>query len=118
MELLISWLVLTLAIWVTAEILPGVHVKSFGSTFAVAAIYGVLNVLIGWLLFTVFAIATLGLGLVFAFATRWVVNAILLTITDSISDTLKIDSFGWALGAAAMMSVIGTLGEMVIGRIF
>ena len=70
------------------------------------------------MLFSFFAVTTLGLGLLFAFVTRWVVNAILLTITDQLSDALKIDSFGWALGAAMMMSVIGTLGEMLLGIAF
>lgn len=118
MEMLLSWAVLSLAVWATAELLPGFHVKSLGGAFVVAAIYGVLNLLIGWMLFTVFAIATLGIGLVFAFVTRWVVNAILLTITDAVSDTLTIDSFGWSLGGAALISVLATLGESAVRMMF
>ena len=118
MELLLSWVVLSLAVWATAELLPGFKVKSLGSAFGVAAIYGILNVLVGWLLWSVFAIATLGLALVLAFVTRWIVNAILLTITDSISDALEIDSFGWAIAGARVMSVIGTAGEWLVGRMF
>lgn len=118
MELLLSWAVLSLAVWVTAELLPGFHVKSFGGAFVVAGIYGVLSVLLGWLLFTFFAIATLGIGLLFAFITRWIVNAILLTITDSVSDTLTIDSFGWSLGGAAMISVLQTVGEAAVRALF
>jgi putative membrane protein len=116
MSLLLSWLILSLAVWVTAAVLPGFHVKSAGSALIVAALFGVLNFLIGWLFFTVFTIATLGLAYLLAFITRWIINAIILKIVDALTDHLKIDSFGWALGGALMMSAVGTLGQWLIGR--
>jgi putative membrane protein len=115
MSLLLSWLILSLAVWVTAAVLPGFHVKSVGSAFIVAALFGVLNFLIGWLFFTVFTIATLGLAYLLAFITRWIINAIILKMVDALTDHLKIDSFGWTLGGAAMMSALGTFGQWLIG---
>ena len=114
MNLLLSWAVLSFAVWVTAQVLPGFHVKSLGSAFGVAAIFGVLNFLLGWLFFVVFAVGTLGVAVLLAFITRVIINAILLKITDAVSDALKIDSFGWALGGALMMSAIGTMGEWLL----
>ncbi|MFW6200084.1 MAG: phage holin family protein [Gemmatimonadota bacterium] len=114
MQLLLSWAILSVAVWLTAEILPGVHLRSFGSAVVVAAVFGILNFFLGWLFFVVFAIGTLGIALLLAFITRWIIDAILLKITDAISDALKIDSFGWALGAALMMSMLGTLGEWLV----
>jgi putative membrane protein len=114
MDLLLSWLILSFAVWVTAVVLPGFHVKNAGSALLVAAIFGVLNFLLGWLLFAVFTVATLGIAWLLAFITRWIINAILLVLTDKLTDHLTIDSFGWALGGALMMSVIGTLGEWII----
>jgi len=108
MGLLVDWLILSVAIWITAAILPGVHLKSFGSAFGVALIFGLLSWGLGWIIWTVLAIGSLGLALVLAFITRWIVYAILLTITDKISDALEIDSFGWAIGAGMVMSVLGT----------
>jgi len=118
MGLILSWLVLTLAVWFTAAVLPGFHVKSFGSAILVAALFGVLNFFLGWLFFAVFTIATLGIALLLAFLTRWLINAILLKLTDALTDRLTIDSFGWALGGALMMSLIGTLGEWFVRSIF
>jgi putative membrane protein len=66
----------------------------------------------------VLGIATLGLGFLLAFITRWVVNAIVLKLTDALTDHLKIDSFGWALGGALLMSVLMTLGEWVVRSVF
>ncbi|CAN5775179.1 phage holin family protein [soil metagenome] len=114
MSLLLSWLILSLAVWITAMVLPGFHVKSFGSALLVAAVFGLLNFLLGWLFFAVFTIATLGLAWLLAFITRWIINAILLKITDALTDHLTIDGFRWALIGALMMSVLGTLGEWMV----
>ena len=114
MSLILSWLILSFAVWITAAVLPGFHVKSFGSALLVAAIFGVLNFLLGWLLFALLTIVTLGIAWLLAFITRWIINAILLMLTDRLTDHLKVDSFGWALGGALMMSAIGTLGEWLI----
>lgn len=114
MRLLLSWLILSLAVWVTAMALPGFHVKNFKSAVLVAAIFGILNFLLGWLLFAVFTVATLGLAWLLAFITRWIINALLLKLTDMLTDHLKIDGFGWALLGALVISAIGTLGEWLL----
>jgi putative membrane protein len=118
MGLLLSWLILSFAVWLTATVLPGFHVKSFGSAILVAAVFGVLNFLLGWLLFAIFTIATLGIAWLLAFITRWIINAILLVLTDRLTDHLSIDSFSWALGGALMIAVVGTLGEWIVRAAF
>ena len=117
MRLILSWLILSLAVWVTAAVLPGFHIKGPKSALLVAAIFGVLNFLLGWLLFAVFTVATLGIAWLLAFITRWIINAILLVIVDKLTDHLKIDGFRWALGGALVMSLVGTLGEWIVRRV-
>ncbi len=118
MELLLSWLILSFAVWATAALLPGMRVRSFGSAIVVAALFGILNFFLGWLFFTVFTVATLGLAWLFAFITRWIINAIILKITDALTDRLTVDGFGWALGAALVMSALGTLGQWFVHALF
>jgi putative membrane protein len=118
MSLLLSWVILSLAVWVTAVVLPGFHVKSVGSAFLVAAILGILNALIGWFFFVIIGVATLGIGFLLTFVTRWIVTAILLKVTDAITDRLTIDGFGWALLGALMISVLGTVGDALVRGIF
>ena len=113
-SLLLSWLVLSLIIAATAAIVPGVTVRGFGGVALVAALFGVLNVAIGWLLFTIIGIGTLGLGFLLAFVTRVVVNAILLKLVDAMTTRLSIQSFGHALLAAVVMSGLGTLFEWIV----
>lgn len=118
MRLILSWLILSLAVWVTDAVLPGFHVKNAKSALLVAAVFGVLNFLLGWLLFAIFTVVTLGIAWLLAFITRWIINAILLVITDKLTDHLKIDGFGWALGGALVMSLVGTLGEWIVRSVF
>lgn len=107
-HMLISWLFLSVAVYVTALVLPGFHIKKPLSVVLIAAIFGVLNFLLGWFFFTVFTIATLGLAYLLAFITRWIIDAIILTIADKLTDHLTIDGFKWALGGALMMAALGT----------
>lgn len=114
MGFLLDWLILSLAVWVTAMVLPGFHVKGFWSAVWVAALFGILNFLIGWLFFAVFTVLTLGIAWLLAFITRWIIDAIILKIVDSMSDSLRIDGFGWALGGALLMSLLGTLAQWIV----
>ena len=114
MGLIISWLVLALAVWVTAMILPGFKVKGFRGALIVAIVFGLLNWALGWVLFVVIGVGTLGLGFLLAFVTRWVVDAILLKMTDALMDSLTIKGFGWAMAAALIMSLVGTFAEYLI----
>jgi len=118
MSLILTWLILSFAVWATDALLPGFHTKSATSALLVAAIFGLLNFLLGWLLFALFSIATLGLAWLLSLITRWVINAILLVITDKLTDHLKIDGFGWALLGALVMSATGTLGEWLLSVVF
>jgi putative membrane protein len=118
MSILLSWLILTVAVWLTAEILPGIRIKGIGSAVVVAALFGVLNFLLGWLFFTVFAIATLGIALLLAFITRWIIDAIILKLVDAFTDRIDIEGFRWALIGALVMSLLGTGGEWLVQMIF
>lgn len=114
MDLLLSWLLLSLSVWLTAAVLPGFRISSFWGAIKVAALLGLLQFLVGWFLFALLAIGTLGLGLLVAFLLRWLVTAILLKVTDAFSTSLRIESFGTAFVGAMLMSGIGTLGEFAL----
>jgi putative membrane protein len=116
MGVLASWLVLSVAVWVTSAILPGFEVRGFWGAIKVAALFGLLNWFLGWFIFVVIGVGTLGLGFLFAFLTRWVVSAILLKVTDALSSSLAIRSFAHAFAAALLMSGLGTLGELAMRK--
>ena len=110
MHLLLQWLILSLAFWLTARLVPGFHVRSLGDAIVVAAVFGIVNFLLGTVLYYVLGLATLGIGFLLSLLTHWIVNAILLKITDGLTSRLEVRSFGTALIAALVMSVLGRLG--------
>ena len=114
MGLLLSWLVMSAAFWLTAEVLPGFRITGFRGAVWVAAVFGLINWLIGWLLFVVIGVASLGLGFLFAFLTRWLVNAILLKVTDNVSSNLSVRNFRTALFGALLLSLFCTVGQALV----
>ena len=117
MRTLLHWLVLGFSVWLTASILPGFHVNGLSGALTVAALFGILNWLLGWFIFAVLGIATLGIGFLLAFITRWIVMAILLSLVDSLSSSFHMDGFGTAILGALLMSGIATLTEQGIRKL-
>ncbi|MDM7915897.1 MAG: phage holin family protein [Candidatus Eisenbacteria bacterium] len=115
MSIALSWLALAAGVFLATVLLDDVKVKGgFGSYMIIAAVFGVLNYFLGWLLFAAIGISTLFLGFVFAFVTRLVVDAILLLLTSKLSSRLEIRGFGPALVAALVMSAVGTGAEWLV----
>lgn len=110
--MLFSWLLLSVAVWFVARLVPGVEIRGAWGSVVVAGLFGLINTLIGWLLFVVIGVATVGLGFLLGFVTRWIVNAIVLKIVDAATDKLTIDGFGRALWASLAMSIIVGLLEL------
>jgi len=114
LSLLVAWLVMGLIIMLTAALVPGVEVKSFGAALWAGLLLGLFNMLVGWALFVVIGIGTLGLGFILAFVTRWLVTAILLKMVASVSKGLEVATFGRAFLAAMVMSGLSTVAEIFI----
>lgn len=114
MHLILSWLVLTGAVLVAAAIVPGMKVKGVSGALMTAGLFGLLNWALGGIFYFLIGVGTLGLGFVLAFITRWIVDAIVLKIADSMTDKVTVRSFGAALVAALVMSGVGSLGELLI----
>jgi putative membrane protein len=114
MSILWSVVILSCSVWIAAEILPGIKVKSFWDAVVVSIIFGIANFFFGWLLFTIIGIATIGLGFIFSFLARIIVSSILLMLTDALTDRLEVKSFGWAFACAALIAVLSTLMERLL----
>lgn len=117
MSVIWSILIMACSVWITSAILPGIRVRTFWDTIVVSIIFSVVSFFFGWILFVAIGIATLGLGFLFSFITRMVVSALMLKLTDALTDRLKIDGFGWALGGAFVIAVLSGVFEYLLPRI-
>jgi len=102
---LIHWVITAGALLLTAYLVPGFRVKSFGSALIAALVIGLLNILIRPLLiFLTLPINILTLGL-FTF----VVNGIILKICAYILKDFDIDSWFSAIVGALVMAILSWL---------
>jgi putative membrane protein len=110
MYLLASWLSLSLTLFVTGMVVPGFRVNGMRGALIVGAIFGVLLWALSGPLYALIGVSTLFIGFIFSFITKLIVSAILLKLTDALSDNLTIDDFGSALIAAVVLSLVSSIG--------
>jgi putative membrane protein len=104
MGLLLAWLVIAAAVVVAAWIVPGVDVEGgFWSVLLVAAILGLVNVILG----TFLRVLTLPLMIFTLGLFSIVINMIVLWVTTLLTDRLEIDGF-WAYFLAALVIAVVT----------
>lgn len=115
MQLLISWLTLSLGLWVSHAAIKGFTIEGgVGSFLLVGAIVGILHFLFGWFIFGVLGIATLGLAFLLGFITRLVVTALILKLAGAMSRRFAIDGFFPAFAAACVLSLVSLAVDWTI----
>jgi putative membrane protein len=106
---LIHILISAVAVFVTAYLLPGVHVASFWTALVIAVILGLVNFLVKPLIVILtlpVTIVTLGLFL-------FVINAAIILLVAWIVPGFRVDGFLWALLYSIVLSLIsGVLHEV------
>ena len=105
-------LVIALAVWIVAAVVPGVQVQHGVTNYLViAVIFAIVNVLVRpvlKLLSFPLLILTLGLFLI-------VINAAMVGLTALLTDRMSVDGFGPAVIAALIISAVTWTGDTVLG---
>jgi putative membrane protein len=102
MRFLIHWLVIALALWVTAAILPGVNFTSTTALAVGAIILGLINALVRPVLtILTLPITILTLGLFYL-----LVNGFAFYLAALIVPGFQVAGFGWAVLGAFIVGVI------------
>lgn len=105
MSLLISWILNAAALYITAKLVPGIHLSDIMSALLAAIVIGFINSFIRpLLLFLTAPINLLTLGL-FTF----VINAGVLWLAAQVVPGFRVDSLSWAILAAIVLSFISTI---------
>lgn len=101
---LIHWLIIALALWVTAAILPGVHVDSTRALAIAAIVLGLVNALIRPILtILTLPITVLTLGLFYL-----VINGFTFFLAAKIVPGFHADGFWWSVLGALVVSLISS----------
>jgi putative membrane protein len=113
--LLISWAILAVAFAVTSWLLDGLDVTGgFWGYLWVSLLFGIVNAIIGTILRIItFPLTLLTLGLF-----SIIVNALLLQITDGLSDRFTIDEFWWtAIWGAIIMAIVLVVLNVIVSSL-
>ena len=109
MNLLVRWLVNTLALFIVVTLVPGFGYSSIVTLAIAAAVLGLLNTIIRPILFVLtlpLTVVTLGLFLI-------VLNAIMLELTAWLVPGFRITGFGWAVVGAIVLGLISLVTSRV-----
>lgn len=114
--LLVRWVALAAAFAFTAWVLGGMDITGgFWAYVWVALIFGIVNAVIG----TILRILTLPFNLVTLGILSLFITAILLSITDALTDHLTIDDFFWTtIWAAIILAIAAVAVELCLQLIF
>lgn len=109
MNIIIHWLIATVAVIISAFLIPGVHVGGFLSALVAAVVLGFLNTFIKPLLilFTLpINILTLGLFTL-------VINALLILLASAVVPGFRVDGFWWAVLFSIVLAIVNIVFDLV-----
>lgn len=112
MNLFIRWLLSAVALMIVAYLVPGFHVRGFFSALIAAAVIGLVNATLGFLVKVVtfpLTIITLGLFLI-------VVNALMLRIAAMFVPGFNVSGWWPALIGAVLLSLVSSFLNWVAGE--
>ncbi len=112
LNVLVSWLVAGVSVFIAAAIVPHVSVGSFSDALAAAVLIAALNAVLPPVIAALRLPFTLALG----FLLVLVLDALMLVLASHITTrTIRVDSFGWALVASVLISASMIVLEVIFG---
>ena len=115
--MLIKLLVLTAVAALAPQVFPGIKVKRLATAALIAVVFGVFNLLVGWLLSLVVGLVSLPLIILsvglFSFFVPTIVNAILLRITDALLEDFELEGWWPALGMGFLFALGGWAADKI-----
>lgn len=109
MNFITKLLISTLAVFITAYLLPGVHLynNDVFTAIVVAAVLAFLNAIIK----PIMVILTIPVTIVSFGLFLLVINAFIILLTDKLIDGFSVDGFWWALLFSIVLSFINSVLE-------
>ena len=109
MQVILHLAILSVTIIALSRLNPSVHIKNPATAVLVAVVFSVLNFVLGWLIRAVLVVpALLTFGVLFLFV-PFIVNAVLLFLTDKAMASFKIDSIRGLLISALVITAVNAV---------
>ena len=110
MRLLLNWVLSALAVWIVAQLVPGVHVSGPVAALIAALAIGLINATIGAVLkILTFPLTLLTLGLFW-----FVINALMLKLASAVVPGFQVRGFFAAFVGAIVLSLVNLLLKAVL----
>ena len=113
-RVLIAWLLSAAAFLGVSKLLPGFRIGSFGTALVVAAVYSVLYIVLHFILFQILWILTIPLVILTLGIIFFVVNAMILWLTNKLVEDFDIDSTATLLMAAVLLTIANWIIRFVL----
>lgn len=112
MRIITNWILFSIAIYITAYLLPGIQLTDFVTALIAAVVLGLINAIVRPLiLLLTLPVNFLTLGL-FTF----VINALMVLLAAEFVDGLAVQGFWWALLFSLVLAVINGLLQSMFGN--
>ena len=110
MRLLISWVLSAFAVWIVAQLVPGIYVHGPIAALIAALAIGFINATIGMVLKVLtFPLTLITLGLFWL-----VINALMLELASAVVPGFQVRSFFAAFVGAIVLSLVNLLLKWVV----
>jgi putative membrane protein len=110
MRLLLSWVLSAIAVWIVAQLVPGISVRGPVAALIAALAIGFINATIGILLKIItFPLTLITLGLFW-----FVINALMLELASAVVPGFHVRGFWAAFLGAIVLSVVNLLLKAIV----
>ena len=110
MRLLLNWVLSAVAVWIVAQVVPGIHVNGAVAALIAALAIGFINATLGALLKIItFPLTILTLGLFW-----FVINAIMLELASSLVPGFQVRGFFAAFVGAIVLSLVNVILKWLV----
>ena len=101
-HIIVGWLVSAFALWLVAQMVPGIEVRDFGAALLATIVIAIVNTLVGPVLrFLAWPLTLLTLGLF-----KLVINAILLKLASLFAPGFRVRGFLDAILGALLLTIL------------
>ena len=110
MRILLHWILSAIAVWIVANIVPGIHVNGPVAALIAAAVIGLINATIGFILkILTFPLTVLTLGLFW-----FVINALMLELASAVVPGFQVRGFIAAFIGAIVLSLVNLVLKAIV----